>query len=318
MQHQRWTMMNHLGRAAVLAAWAVGLFAASAHSPVGAQEGPELSGEDELPKQLSDFAIDDRDPAHTVPSATEAERKPLQMGYLLMDLSDRAEHAIQLGDHAKAAQYYRALIKVVPERAISYSRACREHEAAGQVNDAIEMCRLALGKSGVKLEDHTRFVRVMLRKDGALSAAEIADIDAVIERIRTDGGQDGKRVAAVFDCDLGVRIEDPKRTSAGIASLQQLKQPTAQIVAYQWALALMEHDLDRATEILGEAKQAGVPQSAIDAMQGALASPSLREQLAASHAGKLPAWWPGAAMAALVMIVAIAMLRRRGQARQGV
>jgi len=235
-----------------------------------------------------------------------------------MDLSDRAEHAIQLGDHAKAAAYYRALIKAVPERAVSYSRACREHEAAGQVADAIEMCRLALGKSGVKLEDHARFVRVMLRKHDALTPAEIADVDAVIQRIRAEGGEQGKSIAAAFDCDLGVRSHDPARTRSGIASLEQLKQPAAQIVAYRWALALMEKDAERASEIVAEAKQAGVPQSAIAAMQSALVSPSVQEQLGVAAGGKLASWWSVAAMAALVMAMALVVLRRRGQARQRV
>jgi tetratricopeptide (TPR) repeat protein len=319
MQHNHWTTISNLGYAAARSALTVCLFATCTQASAAlAQESNELAAADELPAQLSSFSIDDRDPARSIPSAPEAERNPLQMGYLLMDLSDRAEHAIKLGDHAKAAEYYRALIKAVPERAISYSRACREHEAAGQVDEAIEMCRVALGKSGVKLEDHARFVRVMLRKHGVLTPTEVADVDAVIQRIRAEGGEPGKRIAAAFDCDLGVRSHDPARTRAGIASLEQLEQPVAQIVAYRWALALMEKDLDRARAIVAEAEQAGVPQSAIAAMQSALASPGLREQLGVTAGGKLAAWWPVAAMAALMMVMAIVALRRRGQARQRV
>jgi len=314
MQHKHWATTRDFGCAAARRAFAVCVFATCAQAAL-AQEPGERPIAVELPAQLSSLSIDDRDPARSVPSASEAERNPLQMGYLLMDLSDRAEHAIELGDHAKAAEYYRALIKAVPERAISYSRACREHEAAGQVGEAIEMCRIALGKSGVKLEDHTRFVRVMLRKEGALTPAEIADIDAVIQRIRAEGGDAGKRVAAAFDCDLGVRSHDPARTRAGIASLERLEQPAAQIVAYQWALALMEKDLERANAIVAEAKQVGVPQSAIEAMQSALVSPSLHEQLGVTADGELPSWWPAAAMVALLIVVAMAVLRRREQAR---
>src|SRR5436190_18493661 len=55
------------------------------------------------------FIIDDVDPESKVPSVKEALSAPLQMGYWVMLVSERAEQAVKRGELSKAVKYYRAL-----------------------------------------------------------------------------------------------------------------------------------------------------------------------------------------------------------------
>jgi hypothetical protein len=257
--------------------------------------------------------IDDVDPESKVPSPEEAMRDPLQMGYLMMALSDRGEAALQQGKPAAAAKYFRAMGKAVPDRAVAFRKACRAHDAAGERAKAIETCRAALGKGGVTVQDHILFVQVMLKKKGTLDATDVGDVDAVIERLRGElalgAQQDGRRMIADLQCQVGTRLEDAARLSECTQELTKLKVDRAKISAYSWALALSKGDIDEAKAVIDEAKRAGLPAAAIESMQKGLTRAGLSEKTGASALARR--WWPVASAVALGLLAAFVVRARR-------
>lgn len=258
------------------------------------------------------FAINDEDPESTVPTPEQAMKDPLQMGYLMMAFSDRAEAALAQGTPALAAKYYRAMGKAVPDRAVAFRKACKAHDAAGEIQKAVETCRAALGKGGVTIPDHLAFVHIMLKKPGPLGTAEIADIDAVLERLEGElklGQEDkGRLVLAELRCQLGVRLTDAGRLSACTKELKELKVEKAKLLPYAWALAMSQHNLGEAESVMEQAEQAGLPGSAIEVMQKGLRRAVDAQQAETFQLAKR--WWP-AVVALALSLLAIAAVRSR-------
>jgi len=243
--------------------------------------GPSAAQQDALQTR---FAIDDADPESHVPTPEQAMRAPLQMGYWTMLVAERAEAAMKKGEHASAIRYYRALANAVPDRSISHTSLCKAYEAQGDWANAVASCKAALGKAGVKLDDHTRFVRVLLARPGTLGARDVADADAVIAHIeqalRSAGaGADAQgatparvsRSAALLPhqlrCELALRLEDGKRLGTCSAALQKLAPGDARTVTFQWALALTKKDFAEAQRLVTSARRAKLPDDALAAME---------------------------------------------------
>jgi hypothetical protein len=220
----------------------------------------------------STFAVDDNDPEGSVPSAEAAMKRPLDMGYYVMSLSDKAEAASKQGDHAAAVKYWRALAKAVPDRSVAFSKMCKAYEAAGDRDNALVACRAALGRGGVTVDDNLRFARLVLAKPTALGDAEIADVDAVIAHLERELGDEGALVAGRLRCDLAVRLEDVARLRACTKQLQAKAPNDPQTIAYTWALALKERNFARAETILEAAERAKLPAAALDKMNETLAA----------------------------------------------
>jgi hypothetical protein len=283
------------------------LHSGAAAAQVVAKRGPEAID--------TIFPIDDQDPESTIPSAHDAIRNPLQMGYLMMALSDRADAALQAGRPAAAAKYYRAMGKAVPERAVAFRKACSAHEAAGERAKAVETCRDALGKGGVTAADHVRFVQVMLKKDGALSKTDVEDIEAVLGRLAGElalGAEEAGRLQlADLRCQLAARLEDSLRLSACTEELRTLKVAPAKVIAYSWALALSTRDTAAAKAVIDDARRAGLPNAAIESMESGLSRAGL-----AGTRGVSARFWLGAiALAAALVLIAAATLRARRRSR---
>lgn len=296
------------GSARLAARLAFGL-AVSAARPAASQDQPAVP--EAIPTTI---AIDSADPESSIPSPEEAMRNPLEMGYLMMALSERGEAAMQKGDASAAAKYFRAIGKAVPDRAVAFRKACRAHDAAGETEQAIETCRAALGKGGVTIQDHLVFVRVVLDKKGPLGATEVGDLDAVIERLAGELGanEEGRRKLAVLRCQVGTRLEDPARLAACTQELAELEFERSGLLAYSFALALARRDLGEAGRVIAEAKRIGMPAAAVASMESGLA----RAELSAHGGvkGAMRVWWPAFA-AALLMLLAIATVRLRRRAR---
>jgi hypothetical protein len=64
------------------------------------------------------FPIDDANPEAGVPTQVQANERPLDFGYYLQDLNERAERAVKRGDTDAAVRYYRAMAKAVPDSKI--------------------------------------------------------------------------------------------------------------------------------------------------------------------------------------------------------
>jgi tetratricopeptide (TPR) repeat protein len=224
-------------------------------------------------------AIDDADPERSVPDAEWAHAHPMEMGYLMMAFADRADAAEKARDYLAAARYYRALGKAVPDRAVSFGKACRAYEAAGDVGAAAASCREALGKGGVTVDDHLRFVRTTLRLPGSLDAHQVADVEAVLQRLDEDV-DDGRvrQLALQLRCDLELRLEHAGRLERCLEALRSAGAPGAKLVAYEWSLAMLKGDAERASDLIERARQLGLPASAIASMRSRLerAGPDVR------------------------------------------
>lgn len=242
-------------------------------------------------------------------------KRPMEMGYMLMELSDRAELAKSKGDHAQAAKYYRAMARAVPDRAVSFSKACAAHEAASQWDEAAEMCRAALGRGGVKAEDYARFVRVTLRKPGPVASAELDDVEAVIGELRSRATTpEGKRVPVDLECELATRLEDKARTRACVGALKELGRDPVKTKVYEWSLAMMENDEKAARDVLVKAKAVGVTPAALASMQRELDarfSKVASAPASPNEGSQLRSWLPSVAVALMIAIAATVMMTRR-------
>lgn len=217
--------------------------------------------------------VDLTDPERSVPTEAEALRNPLEMGYLMMDLIARAEAAVKAGDHGTSVRYYRALAKAVPARAVSFSKLCRSYEALGERDQALSSCRAALGKGGVVLDDYARFVRLALRQSAPLNFAQIEEVDTVVSHVREElkGDPQGPLVAALLACEIAVRLEDTQRLTTCTAQLARTAPMDPRTFVFRWALALRQRDWAAGTALIESAEQAGIRDSALQAMVRQLA-----------------------------------------------
>jgi hypothetical protein len=270
---------------------------------------------EEIPPLVSKFPIDDADPESSIPSPEEAARDPQQMGLLMMEMTQRAERAMQEGKPARAARYFRALTKAAPDRALPFRKACAAHKSAGEIAKAVEMCRTASGLPDATLDDYLNLLGITFEKPGRLTPAELRDIDSTIRRLERDlaagrvGGR-GRNVA-MLKCQLAARVGDPERLTACIEELRSLNAEKSQLLPYAWSLAMSQGDLSKAESLKDEAIQAGVPRAKVEVMARDLAlARAKREGRVLSAARR---WWPAAAVT-LVAFAAIVTFQRRRRA----
>jgi len=136
------------------------------------------------PGDTSQFPINEDDPSASIPSEEARNAAPLEFGNYLQDMYTRAQTAFEAKEWQKSAKYFEALALTLPDRAFSFNMLCQVYENLGKIEIASANCAKALQLGGVALADHARFVRVTLRKP-ALSATDVADIDASIAHVRS-------------------------------------------------------------------------------------------------------------------------------------
>lgn len=218
------------------------------------------------------WPVDHADPEASVPSSEQAMQNPLEMGYFLMDLIESADAATKRGDHAAAAKYYEAMIKAVPDRAVSYSKLCASYEALGNIEDAITNCKAALGAGGVTVEDFSHFVRLSLAKPGPIAPERVAELDQAIAHLGTQlEGPAGRLASAHLGCELAARLEDTARLEACTGTLASIAPDDPKTITFQWALAMKEGAYDKARGLLERAEKSGMPEAGVDQMRQAIA-----------------------------------------------
>ena len=201
---------------------------------------------------LSKYPIDDADPVSSVPTPAQRDKDPLEYGYFLMDLGDKADHALARGDHAAAAKYYAAVVKAVPDMSVGYSKACTEYEAAGDLDHATEYCAGALTGEGVTLTDFSHYARVVLEKPGNPSQKDVTNLSSVIAHLKEK--PESRSVAWDIECNLGVRLADRARLETCAPALAKLAPNEPKVVFYQWVLALQHRDYAAAWNLVDRAK----------------------------------------------------------------
>jgi hypothetical protein len=267
-----------------LAAW---LAANSAAADAAAAKPSDLT---------TKFAIDDADPEAHVPDAREALAAPLQMGYWVMLVSDRAQAASERGDLAAAARYYRAIAKAVPDRAVGFSRACQTYRELGDLGNAARYCRDALNKQGATAQDYAAYVDAMLAKPTPPSGSELAELDAAIGHLASQLAGSGataadKAFAAQLGCQVAVRLQDATRLQRCTAQLEQLAPRDPKTLGFRFAHALLMQRHDDAANLLEQARALGMPDSGLALMRARLQADrdqaSFAHRLRGGHAGLL-------------------------------
>jgi tetratricopeptide (TPR) repeat protein len=240
---------RRLRRGAVVATLGLGVLAAPriAHS----QSRP---GMQQAREQLSSWDIDDDHPEKNIPSEAERNQKPLDFGYWIQDIVQKAERASKRGDHAAAARFYEALSLAVPDRSIGFTKTCDEYEALGDLEKARSACGDALLRDGVTVQDYTHFVHLVLI--ARLEEKDLKALANVIAHMRQD--PNGLAAADDLECEVGLRTSNVAQLKECTPGLAARAPNDPRTISYQWALAVAQNKFGDADKFLTLAKSAGV------------------------------------------------------------
>jgi tetratricopeptide (TPR) repeat protein len=226
-----------------------------------AENQPRLAN----PGQLSSlFKINDRDPESTVPTPKQRDGNPLEYGYFIQDLLAKAEAAIKRQDHQAAIRYYRALALAVPDRAVAWSRLCKAYEIVNDRQRAIGACRYAIDREGAELKDFSRFVRVVVAKQGDLSSEERTALNEVLTHL--DKQPDMAIPAAHLRCQAAVKTQDQAAMGACTGVLAKAAPDDPKTIVFQWSYAVMRGQQAEAARLIDRAEKSGVSFESLEQM----------------------------------------------------
>ena len=211
------------------------------------------------------FHINDADPESSIPSPALQNASPMEFGYFLQELLDKAAATAKGENYPAAIRYYRAVVKAVPDRAVGYARLCKVLEATNQREQALEACRSALGLPGVVVDDYVRFVHLVLAAPGSLSDKDLEDVKAVVAHLRDDKET---RIAGLhLQCELGTRLADAATLEECTTALAALAPRDPKTLSFQWALALQKGDEPGARALIRRAQESGMTAEAVAVMK---------------------------------------------------
>jgi tetratricopeptide (TPR) repeat protein len=294
-----------------LALLAIGFWSLSSFAQSNVGPTPDASSEPRAAWTyygLSKWHVDKRDPERSVPSAQQRDANPLEFGYFLMDVSDLAEAALKRNDHKEAVVYFKTLVKAVPERAVSYRKACASYQALGDLQNASAFCKSALLKEGAYVQDFAQFALILLQMKPTFTMQDATDLDAVVEHLRAQLPKDS--MADEIACDIALKLQDSERFEACTNHLRSIAPDSAKTLTFEWAYALQRGDTKAAEQIIRKAKQVGVPPTVVQNLEAGLAKFSkLRRWAWLSN--RSVQFGVGLSAAALAILGAILAKRRR-------
>ncbi len=205
--------------------------------------------------QLSPFKIDDAHPELAVQALFAKSKDPLQLGYLLQDLSVRADDAHKTGDNARAARYYHALSVAAPTP-YGPRKECEALEAVGDIPNAIRACRELLQREGVVVSDYVHFVDVVLKNPKPLPELEPKELEAVIAHVEkaTSAGT----LPVVLRCKVALRFDDSVALDACAAAVSSIPANDPAIISIKWGLAVRHNDKPAALILVERGRRAGM------------------------------------------------------------
>ncbi len=263
-------------RAAVapLACLALLGYSAPAHAQDSLASVEEAPAERSLEKAggLSKWKINDADPVKSLPSAEQRDQDPLNYGYFLMDLADKAKVASDGGNHSQASKYWEATVLAVPGVALGYRRTCDEAHQAKELVRAFNYCRAALGREGVKLADYEHYFALLQESPQQLQPEQLQDLLEMSKHVRTQEG--GEKLADAIDCEYGIRASDMAKLDACSKKLAVVAPNDPKTITYQWALALGEDRFDDARALIERARKTTMKPEGVRAMEAATAQRS--------------------------------------------
>ncbi len=267
----------------------------------------------EEPGSLSKWMINEKDPKSSLPNAAQRDKDPLNFGYHMMDLADKAREAADRGDDRAAAKYWEAMAEAVPDVAVGFRRACESWEKARDLQKALENCRKALTVQGVNLNDYDRFARFVLAKEGQLNKEEVQELSDVVAHLRTT--EAGVGLAAQIECEVGTRLEDVGRLTSCTTELAKLAPEDARTISFQWVLAIKQGNFNEAQQLIERAKKTDMKPEGIQKMQLATAQEQSLSRRLARNAR--PIAIAGIVVLALAAAVGISRMLRRRATRLG-
>lgn len=214
------------------------------------------------------YPVNDEDPASSVPTVAERNADPLEFGYFLINLTNKAGRAEQNKDYRTAIKYYLALAKAVPDEAVAFSKLCEYHELLKESAQAIEACRIAVTRHGASVGDYARFTRLIVSKPGAFTKDDQRGARGLIEYMKSNGA--AADVVRQVECPFGLRVQDLKILDACARDFATFDPKSQTAVTYQWAVALAKGDFSRASELVKNAKAAGIQPVGIRDMERAI------------------------------------------------
>jgi len=219
-----------------------------------------------LPGQLSSrFAIDPRDPEASIPSIKDRSDNPLEFGYFLQDLLERAEQARKQNDLPGVIRYYRAIAKAVPDRAKAWSKLCEAYENAKDRDRAIRACRHAIDRPAVELQDYVRYVHLILGNEGQLTPGDRSELTAVLAHLEKQRSFD--LVVNQLRCEMGIKLKDVPLLETCTKELARLAPDDPRTVVFEWSLAMHKGQRSEAERLIGLARKSGVVLENVNRMQ---------------------------------------------------
>jgi len=229
---------------------------ASAQAAAAAQQPSDRS--------LSKWPVNDADPKKSLPTPAQRDANPMEFGYHMMDLADKADRAKAKGDFLGVAKYYEAMAIAVPDRAIGYRKSCEGYEKVGELEKALEMCRGALGAEGLEIADYLHFSQLLLARPGELAPAEVEDLTEVATHLKAESG--GMAAGLQVQCNLAQRLDDVKRLEECAAAVAKETPNDPKLPIYQWGIAMKHEDYGQARSIVASARKSAVATPGIDVM----------------------------------------------------
>lgn len=290
--------------AAVIASPIRGLAQSATPANQASAAGPgATAGGRRLSAQLSTrFKVDDANPEDSIPNSKDRDRNPLEFGYLLQDLLERAEQARKDRDFPAVIRYYRAVAKAVPENAKGWSKLCEAYEIVNDRERAIRACRYAIDRPAAELQDFTRYIHLIIGRPGDLDNSARTELAKVLEHLDTQ--PDVKVAANHLRCEVAIKLEDAVQLEACTKALAAVAPDDPKTVVFQWTLAMMTGKTEQAKELLVRARAVGVAHDGIERMESVVYRPA-----------RFSARTRAAAIAALAMGalgVFLILRRRRG------
>jgi tetratricopeptide (TPR) repeat protein len=233
-------------------------------SPSAASSGAAAPAAAPEPGGLSKWPVDDADPKKSLPTPVQRDGNPLEFGYHLMDLADKADIAKRKGDYGAVAKYYEAMAVAVPDRAIGYRKSCEAYEKTANPAKALDMCRGALGAQGVELADYQHFAQLVFGKEGALTPADVADLSDISSHLK---GEPGALAAGLqIQCQLAQRLDDVLRLEECAAAVAKETPNDPKLVIYRWGIAMKQEDYKQAEQLVESARKSALRPAGIDMM----------------------------------------------------
>lgn len=214
--------------------------------------------------QMSRYKIDDAHPEAAVQKLLKTDKDPLQLGYLLQDLSVRVDAAIKEHDNAAAARYYHA-ISIAAPTSFAPRKECEVLEALGDIPGAVVACREVLTRDGVLVGDYAHFVDLVLKNPKPLPELEPKEFENVIAHLENE--MKGGHLATVLRCQVAMRFKDRQGLDSCRAAMKTAPADDPTVISIKWGLAVRDHDKLSALALLEQARRAGVSPDKVEKMR---------------------------------------------------